>query len=147
MDVIWEIIIPVLGFVLAIVGAWDKLSIGFKFFSHKRSQTKLKLAEFELEQVEKYNSSAVYLVAYEFKQLFLIIIVLLAVMLVNSSPILVDYNDPKWILNAHLVLCWFAGFFSGRAMQAVNYVLKKEKLKAKNEAIVERLSVQVEQRT
>lgn len=37
-----------------------------------------------------------------------------------------------------------AGYFSGQAMQAINYVLKKDKLKSKYEIVVKKLAVQTE---
>ncbi|HAS6387133.1 hypothetical protein QX220_21330 [Vibrio vulnificus] len=147
MEVVFEVILPIFGFVLAIVGAWDKLRIGIKYVSHRRTIVKLKLAEYELEKIDKYNNSVVYFVAYELKQLFSIVIVLLAIMLVNSFPNITGFESPKFLFNAQLVLVWLAGYFSGQAMQAINYVLKKDKLKSKYEIVVKNLAAQTEQRT
>ncbi|EIU6780180.1 hypothetical protein IC830_06505 [Vibrio parahaemolyticus] len=147
MDMIFEVILPILGFILAIVGAWDKLRFGIKYITTKRSVSQLKLAEFELEKIEKYNSSLNYFVAYQFKHLFSIIIVLLAVMLVNSFPILVELESHKVLFSFHLALCWLAGFFSGQAMRAINCVLHKDKLTSKYERKVKQLSEKIEART
>jgi hypothetical protein len=57
MDVVFTFKIPILGFALAIVGAWDKLVFGFKYFSKKQAERKLKLAQLDLDEVEKYNKN------------------------------------------------------------------------------------------
>lgn len=147
MDIIVEFVLPILGFILAIIGAWDKLRFSIKYISNKRSVSQLKLAEFELERIEKYNSSLNYLVAYLFKHLFSIIIVLLGVMLVNSFPIMVELESNKVLFNFHLVLCWLAGFFSGQAMRAINCVLHKDQLIAKYERKVQQLTEKLEIQT
>ncbi|MUL04402.1 hypothetical protein GNP89_19780 [Aliivibrio fischeri] len=147
MEIILEIVLPVLGFILAIVGAWDKLLIALSYLLNKNSSFQLKLAQFELKEIGKFNSSTNYLVAYQFKQLFLIIVVLLFITLLNSSALQGYIANIEAILYMQLALCWFAGFFSGQAIQAANYVLKQKMLTEKNEKILKKYEVKIEQRT
>ncbi|MCE7556431.1 hypothetical protein [Aliivibrio fischeri] len=147
MEIILEIVLPVLGFILAIVGAWDKLLIALSYLSTKNSSFQLKLAQFELKEIEKFNSSTNYLVAYQFKQLFLIIAVLLFITLLNSSFFQDYITNIEVILYIQLALCWLAGFFSGQAIQATNYVLNRKFLTEKNEKIRKKYEVKIKQRT
>lgn len=75
MEILLNYIIPVFGFVLALIGAWDKLIIGLKYYNHRRIDRLLKKANLDLERIEKYQASSVHLIAYEFKQLFSLVTV------------------------------------------------------------------------
>jgi len=142
MDVVFTFIIPIIGFILAVVGAWDKLVFGFKYFSKKRTERQLKKLKFDLDILNKYNEQQNILIAYLFKQTFLLIIIVLFASLIPVLPEAnLDDKIAKYGMSA--VLSWFAGFFAGRGIRVTNFVVNYEKNKSKIEDKISKIEVSV----
>ncbi|QDF75042.1 MULTISPECIES: hypothetical protein [Shewanella] len=139
MDVLINFVIPILGLLLAIVGAWDKLAFAVKHYSNKRIENKIKKIECDLEQLEKYKKDQAILTAYLFKQTFLLITVVFFASLVSKFP---ETSLESQAVNVLLstILSWFAGFFAGRGIRVTNFVLNYSKIKEKLEKKLEKLN-------
>ncbi len=141
MDVIFTFVIPILGFVLAIIGAWDKLVFGIRSFSQKRTDRKLKKLKYDLEQLKSYNENQPLLIAYLFKQTFMVIIVVFFAALVSRFPEgQVADQSVKIALSA--ILSWAIGFFAGRGIRVANFVINHDKIKQEIETKISQIGLE-----
>lgn len=130
MDIFLNIVLPIVGFILAVIGAWDKLSIGLKYYKSKRAERIIRRAKKEIEKIEYYEGNTGHLVAYQFKQLFFLLTVIFFVSVIGlAPPDKIVGNELQVLFTA--IFCWLAGFFVGNAVRVANYVLKSDKLKEK----------------
>lgn len=135
MEIILEIVLPFAGFILAVIGAWDKLKVGLKYYQLKRSEKIVKRAQKELERIEFYAADTGHLVAYEFKQLFCLLMVIFFVSVIDiAPPDRVAGNEFRITITA--IFCWLSGFFVGNAVRVANYVLRSEELKEKARKLI-----------
>jgi hypothetical protein len=140
MDVVFTFIIPIVGFALAVVGAWDKLVFWFKYFSKKQTERKLKLAQSDLEEVEKYNTNQTLLIAYLFKQTALLITVIFFMSVFDLAP---TFNVLGLQVKAFSfgLMSGVMGFVSGRIFRVANYVIDYDKIKGKLDSKIYKYSV------
>ena len=140
MDVVFTFIIPILGFILAVIGAWDKLKVGFKYFSKKQVERKLRLAQFDLTEVEKYNTNQSLLIAFLFKQVVLFLSAIFFISILDLIPLTAPV-----VLQVKAMIFGFmsaaVGFITGRIFRVTNYVIDYDKIKERLDSKIHKYTV------
>lgn len=136
MNILLNFILPIAGFILAVIGAWDKLEIGIRYYKSKRSERVLRRAQKEFEMIEFYSGDTGHLVAYEFKQLFFLLTVIFFASVIDiAPPDRVADNEFRMFITA--IFCWLSGFFVGNGVRVANYVIKNKALKEKAQKTID----------
>lgn len=138
MALFLEVILPILGFLIAIFGAWDKLVTGIKYINKKQTERSLNIYRNKLHAIEFYNEEPLRLIAYEFKQLFLLIAIIFLVSILNVTPPKEFLGNEMMVVSSHSFSV-LAGYFIGNALRVTNYVINHKKLKAEIESKLDKL--------
>ncbi|PAU39732.1 hypothetical protein CKF94_01355 [Vibrio coralliilyticus] len=130
-DIIFTYVIPIMGLLLGVFGVFDKIVFGIGYISRRQNERRLRLAQCDLEDLNRFNSSISCFVAFQFKQLFRVVSIVLFAVVLNSYPLDRSIWQGAILVNISLFLMWLGGFFTGKAFRAVNYVLQREALEVR----------------
>ncbi len=131
LDIIFTYVIPITGLLLGIFGVFDKIIFGIRYIYRRKNERHLRLAQRDLEDLIRFNSSINYFVAFQFKQLFRVVTIVLFAVVLNSYPLETDIWQGVILMNVSIFFMWLGGFFTGKAFRAVNYVLQRDALEAR----------------